>query len=160
MCVQNFSYFNGNFLPGVFPGPQVFVAFTADIPEARKGPDSFNKPFSVHYTNELQCPMGFVASLYDAGIELQSILAIGSDAMRYVLCDTFCSSQYTQLVATRFNATRCDALCILWTSLYSLNWTLTKSPVEFFNQFNHFNDGSDDYVIQKAVTKTIRMLSV
>ena len=57
MCVQNFSYFNGNFLPGVFPGPQVFVAFTADIPEARKGPDSFNKPFSVHYTNELQCPM-------------------------------------------------------------------------------------------------------
>ena len=84
MFVQNFSYFNGNFLPGVFPGPQVFVAFTADISEARKGPDSFNKPFSVHYTNELQCPMGFVASLYDAGIELQSILAIGSDAMRYV----------------------------------------------------------------------------
>ena len=54
MCVQNFSYFNGNFLPGVFPGPEVFVASAADIPETRKGPDSFNKPLSVHYTNKLQ----------------------------------------------------------------------------------------------------------
>ena len=107
MCVQNFSYFNGNFLPGVFPGPQVFVAFTADIPEARKGPDSFNKPFSVHYTNELQCPMGFVASLYDAGIELQSILAIGSDAMRYVSLRHVL--QFT-IHATRRYAIQCDSM--------------------------------------------------
>ena len=37
---------------------------------------------------------------------------------------------------------------------------LTKSSVDYFNHFNHFNEGSYDYVIQKAVTKTIRMLSV
>ena len=43
---------------------------------------------------------------------------------------------------------------------YSLNCTLTKSSIENFNHFNHFNDGSLDYDIQKAVTKTIRMLSV
>ena len=69
MCVQNFSYFNGNFLPGVFPGPQVFVAIAADIPEARKAPDSINKPSSVHYTNELQC------SKFNIGIRR---VAIGS----------------------------------------------------------------------------------
>ena len=28
------------------------------------------------------------------------------------------------------------------------------SSIEYFNRFNHFNDGSYDYVIQKAVTKT------
>ena len=107
MRVQNLSYFKGNFLPGVFPGPQVFVAFTADIPEARKGPDSFNKPFSVHYTNELQCLMGFVASLYDAGIELQSILAIGSDAMQYVSMRHVL--QFT-IHATRRCAIQCDSM--------------------------------------------------
>ena len=48
--------------------------------------------------------------------------------------------------------------CLLHTVLAQLN--ATKSSIEYFNRFNHFNDGSYDYVIQKAVTKTIRMLSV
>ena len=37
---------------------------------------------------------------------------------------------------------------------------LTKSSIEYLNHFNNFNGGSYDYIIQKAVTKTIRMLSV
>ena len=109
MCVQNCSYFNGNLLPGVFPGPQVNVSFAADIPEARKGPDSFNKHFSVLYTNKLQ------GSKFNKRVRRVAIrhrnrtpVCLGDrkrcEAMR---CDTFCSSQYTQLVATRFNATRC-----------------------------------------------------
>ena len=50
--------------------------------------------------------------------------------------------------------------CIVYYIPYLLNWTLTKSSIEYFNHFNHFNDGSYDYDIQKAVTKTIRMFSV
>ena len=53
---------------------------------------------------------GFVASLYDAGIELQSILAIGSDAMRYVSMRHVL--QFT-IHATRRYAIQCDALCII-----------------------------------------------
>ena len=47
------------------------------------------------------------------------------------------------------------------TSEMSPYFTRTKCNKLFITyQFNHFNDGSYDYVIQKAVTKTIRMLSV
>ena len=56
--------------------------------------------------------------------------------------------------------TECNEILSRYYIPYSLNWTLTKSSVEYFNHFSHFNDGSYDYLIQKAVTKTICMLSV
>ena len=57
-----------------------------------------------------------------------------------------------------FTMTKCNKLFI--TYLTRSTERLPSLPSSFSNHFNHFNDGSYDYVIQKAVTKTIRMLSV
>ena len=57
--------------------------------------------------------------------------------------------QSTSEMTPYFTMTKCNKLFNM----------LTKSSVEYFNHFNHFNEGSYDYAIQKAVTKTIRMLS-
>ena len=63
--------------------------------------------------------------------------------------------QSTSEMSPYFTMTKCNKLFITYLT------RSTKSSVEYFNHFNHFNDGSYDYVIKKkAVTKTIRMLSV
>ena len=61
--------------------------------------------------------------------------------------------QSTSEMTPYFTMTKCNKLFIT----YLTRSTLTKSSIEYFN---HFNDGSYDYVIKKAVTKTKRMLSV
>ena len=123
--MRNFSYFNGNFLPGVFPGPQVFVfvAFAADIPQARKGPDSFNNSPSITQTNcKVQSStFGYVASLYDAGIELQSIQVIGSDAMRY---DAMRHVLQFIIQATRRDAIQCD-------SMQGVAYNIVNQPMKY-----------------------------
>ena len=53
-----------------------------------------------------------------------------------------------------FTMTKCNKLFITY-----LTRSTERLP-SLLEYFNHFNDGSCDYVIQKAVTKTIRMLSV
>ena len=45
-----------------------------------------------------------VSRHYTTQKQNSTILAIGSDATR---CDSFCGSQYTQLVPAQFNATHC-----------------------------------------------------
>ena len=62
--------------------------------------------------------------------------------------------QSTSEMSPYFTMTKCNKLFITYL-LAQLN--AYQSSAEYFN---HFNDGSYDYVIQKAVTKTIRMLSV
>ena len=59
--------------------------------------------------------------------------------------------QSTSEMSPYFTMTKCNKLFITY---------LTRSTDEYFNHFSHFNDGSDVYVIQKTVTKTIPMLSV
>ena len=56
-----------------------------------------------------------------------------------------------------FTMIKCNKLFI--TYLTRSTERFTKSSIEYFKHFNNFNDGSYDYFIQKAVTKTIRMLS-
>ena len=65
--------------------------------------------------------------------------------------------QSTSEMTPYFTMTKCNKLFI--TYLTRSTERLPSLPSSF-NHFNHFNDDSYDYVIQKAVTKTIRMLSV
>ena len=62
--------------------------------------------------------------------------------------------QSTSEMSPYFTMTKCNKLFITYL-LAQLN--VYQSSAEYFN---YFNDGSYDYVIQKLVTKTIRMLSV
>ena len=66
--------------------------------------------------------------------------------------------QSTSEMSPYFTMTKCNKLFI--TYLTRSTGRLPSLPVEYFKHFNHFNDGRYDYVIKKAVTKTIRMLSV
>ena len=66
--------------------------------------------------------------------------------------------QSTSEMSPYFTMTKCNKLFI--TYLTRSTERLPSLPIEYLKHFNHFNDGSYDYVIKKAVTKTIRMLSV
>ena len=66
--------------------------------------------------------------------------------------------QTTSEMTPNFTMTKCNKLFI--TYLTRSSEMLTKSSIEYFNHFNHINDGNYGYIIKKAVTKTIRMLSV
>ena len=60
--------------------------------------------------------------------------------------------QSTSEISPYFTMTKCNKLFLTRSTE-----RLPSLPSSFFN---HFNDGSYDYVIQKAVTKTLCMLSV
>ena len=66
--------------------------------------------------------------------------------------------QSTSEITPYFTMAKCNKLFI--TYLTRSTERLPSLPSSILNHFNHFNDGGYDYVIQKAVTKTIRMLSV
>ena len=62
--------------------------------------------------------------------------------------------QSTREMSPYFTMTKCNKLFITYLTRSTERLPSLPSSV------NHFNGGSHDYVIQKAVTKTIRMLSV
>ena len=64
--------------------------------------------------------------------------------------------QSTSEMSPYFTMTKCNKLFITYLTRSTERF---KSSIEYFNHFNNFYDGGYDYVIQKAVTKTICMLS-
>ena len=72
--------------------------------------------------------------------------------------DSIVTSRRRVEMTPYFTMTKCNKLFITYRTRSTER--LPSLPSSISAIFNHFNDGSYDYVIQKAVTKTIRMLSV